>query len=756
MSLIKFFKFVVLSIIVIHLMGCLSKEEKFEKHLKRADKYIKKQELKAALIEFKSAIKILPSSSKGHVKLAEFYLKVGNFSGAVNEFRKALDLEPNNDKVRITLSNLYLMAKKTDLASKVLEPIFKKDSKEVLFTHAKILFAQGRGNEGEKEVIKVIHLAPDYGPSYLLLARYYLKKKKIKECEEVLKKGANSSEDSSIILALAEFYRVTNKPLKAESYYKRAIEKKPDSLSLKVALVRFYIYNKEIDKAEKLLQEMINSSNRDSDVLTVAGEFYVRLGKIKNAISLYKEAVSLLKGKDKAYVKLKLADLYLKGRDKDKASALVKDVLRTNPQNTYGIYLNARIELLNNKVESAIDNLRKIVKEMPNFSGGYYFLAEAYMRKRSYKLAEKNYQKALELNSYLYQAHVGLGKIYIVARKLDLAVEHLNAALKIKPNLFVAHLLAGDVCVLAKKLEAAEIHFKKMVELEPKNFLGYSRLGMLKLVEKNNKEASFYLKRALELNPDAKGTFLNYVNSYKKPEKAILFCRQHMKKCKDKAFIYMVIGKIYLKENDIKKAKDSFKEAIKLNPNIIGAYVSLADIYLKQDKIDRAIKEYKKVIKITPNYLPTYMVVAILYQLKGQISTANDYYKKALEINPRFVPAANNLAWNYAEQNKNINEALRLAQIAQEQDPYNPAINDTLGWIYYKKGLYLNAIAMLQESLERMPNQGVVIYHLAMAYLKSGKKEVARKYFKDALNVEIAESYKIKIKEILNQLKGKN
>ena len=82
--------------------------------------------------------------------------------------------------------------------------------------------------------------------------------------------------------------------------------------------------------------------------------------------------------------------------------------------------------------------------------------------------------------------------------------------------------------------------------------------------------------------------------------------------------------------------------------------------------------------------------------------------------------AANNLAWMYAETGENLDMALQLAQAAARRLPNNPAIQDTLGWIYYKKGLATLAIAPFQKSIELDPKNPVFHYHLGLAHLKNG------------------------------------
>jgi tetratricopeptide (TPR) repeat protein len=129
------------------------------------------------------------------------------------------------------------------------------------------------------------------------------------------------------------------------------------------------------------------------------------------------------------------------------------------------------------------------------------------------------------------------------------------------------------------------------------------------------------------------------------------------------------------------------------------------------------------------------MALGTIYQQMGNINDAESHYRHALEIKDDFAPAANNLAWLLAEHRGNIDETLGLAQMANEKMP-NPSITDTLGWIYYRKGLYRSAIAELQESHERMPTNPVVLYHLGMAHLKNDQREDAKAALEMALEVD--------------------
>lgn len=90
-----------------------------------------------------------------------------------------------------------------------------------------------------------------------------------------------------------------------------------------------------------------------------------------------------------------------------------------------------------------------------------------------------------------------------------------------------------------------------------------------------------------------------------------------------------------------------------------------------------------------------------------------------------YVPAMNNLAYLLAIQNKNLDEALALAGKAVETDPENGAYLDTIGWVFFKKGRYHEALARLQQAAKIMPYSEEVQQHLAETYIKLNQKENA-------------------------------
>ena len=88
------------------------------------------------------------------------------------------------------------------------------------------------------------------------------------------------------------------------------------------------------------------------------------------------------------------------------------------------------------------------------------------------------------------------------------------------------------------------------------------------------------------------------------------------------------------------------------------------------------------------------------------------------------------------EQGGNYGKAIEF--IARLYDDYkdNYIVNLRLGWLYYLKGSYLNAIAELQDSLALEPDNPVINYHMGMAYFKNGQTDTAKQFLEKALKID--------------------
>ena len=78
---------------------------------------------------------------------------------------------------------------------------------------------------------------------------------------------------------------------------------------------------------------------------------------------------------------------------------------------------------------------------------------------------------------------------------------------------------------------------------------------------------------------------------------------------------------------------------------------------------------------------------------------------QSIETKPDFVYAHNDLAWFYALEGENLDEAMRLIEVALGANPDNEAFWDTKAEIYYQLGEYDKAIAIEQVLIRKNPTR---------------------------------------------------
>jgi len=205
-----------------------------------------------------------------------------------------------------------------------------------------------------------------------------------------------------------------------------------------------------------------------------------------------------------------------------------------------------------------------------------------------------------------------------------------------------------------------------------------------------------------------------------------------------------------------KRAESMFRNALLADPSNLDAYGSLGALLKSAGRLDEARKEYEEASRRQPKAaVAATTMVGIILSLQQKPDEARKQYEKVLALDPQSPVAANNLAWDYAERGgASLDVALSLAQTAKARLPDNWATSDTLGWIYYKKGLASLAVTALRQGAEQAPTNPSVHYHLGLAYLKNGDQKEARKSLEQALKLDPKFASADDVKRVLAGIKG--
>lgn len=95
------------------------------------------------------------------------------------------------------------------------------------------------------------------------------------------------------------------------------------------------------------------------------------------------------------------------------------------------------------------------------------------------------------------------------------------------------------------------------------------------------------------------------------------------------------LGIIYFRADEIDKAEESFKQALKINPDSAVSLNHLGIINRGKGKFDEAKSNYQRALEIAPNYAYAHLNYAILLDLYiGELENALDHYQKFQELAP--------------------------------------------------------------------------------------------------------------------------
>jgi tetratricopeptide (TPR) repeat protein len=147
-------------------------------------------------------------------------------------------------------------------------------------------------------------------------------------------------------------------------------------------------------------------------------------------------------------------------------------------------------------------------------------------------------------------------------------------------------------------------------------------------------------------------------------------------------------------------------------------YIKRGYTYQKTDQSQKALADYEKALSLSSD--PTGQAIAhnakgTLYLQDGRYDAALVEFNNALRLDRSLTRVFNNLAYSYAQQGENLDQALMLVDRALSQSPADPNYLDTKGWILFKQGKHSESVTLLEKAAKLAPDDKVLDAHLKQA-----------------------------------------
>ena len=723
-------------------IGCRSDPAEIrDTRLSNGDALIAQGKDAEAIIEYRAAVQADGMSADARAKLGEAYLKQNDVRLAAEQLVRAADLRPNDVTLHLKAGRALLaagaFADAQARADKILAIAPSNMDGHILKGNA-----LGGLRDFERAIAEIqtaVELDPARAEGYGHLGAVLTAKGDARAAEAAFKRATQADPASvNAHLALANLYWSTNRTSEAEAAIRTALKIDPNDLLANQFLAALLLGSRRAAEAETPLKMVAERSGKPEDRVVLA-DYYAQAQRMRDAEAIYRE-VAAGDSKHASTARLRLASLGLSRGDRESAYREIDAVLLKHPAHVEALSGRAHLQLQDGRLSDALVSARAAVAAGPQSAAAHYMHGLVLVAHYQTEEARSAFETALQASPAFAPASVELARIALSEQRFADAVRHAQAAIDRVPRYAAAHLLLVRAHLASGNPAGAEPSLRVMERNVPDSPELGAELGRLRLLKGDRAGARASFESVLGKDP-ANATAVEGLVRLDLSEKRRAQARGRLDtavaKARPDGEIHLVAARLYATDFDDRVAAEaSVKRALDANPNDLQAFDTLARIYAAANNLPAATAEFEKLAERRPKSVGHHTAVGVLHQLQGNLDKSRAAYERALAIDARAGVAANNLAGLYADRNENLDVALELAKTAKAALPQSHEVDDTLGWLFYKKGQGPDAVKTLKAAVAAQPDNALYLYHLGAAQALARDRAGARQSLERALKLQ--------------------
>lgn len=696
----------------------------------------------------------------------------GRFTDAIQTYKEALKHDPKAFRAHLAIAHAELRQGKLDASEKALLAAEKSAPNHPLVRYGRGLLELSRGNAkaAEEALLMGLRAAPDHIPSKLALAVAHLaqgqNEQSLKLAQFVL---AQTPDDPVARRVLAASQLQSGYPQDALSTLAPLLTRgAPDSKSLYLAgsvYLRKQAYDQALEalkKAEELDPENPIIKQQKAISLMGMGQESLARATLEQAIATSPEAgqaefsligLYLLRGEyDTALAAI--ADLEKKmpasplphelratalmgKQDQAGARKALESALSKDPKYFPAVAKLARIDISEGKTDAAEKRFREFLSRERDHLHTLLFLAGLAQHRNQPQVAEDLLQRAIKAHPQAALPRSMLIAHYLSQGNNAKAIQIAQVAVDEQPDATLALELLGTTQLAAGDPHAATATYEQLVRKAPQSPQAHLRLGLAYIAAQAPAKARASLDQALKLEP----TFAAAMDAQARLAMQSKDFMQALEWTRRIQTSHPQHALGFEREGDVLMALQRYHQAAKAYQIAVGKHAGgpvLVKLHAALSKAgdDRAaLSRVEEWAKAHPEDLNARAFLAGQLALAGQTSRAIGLYESLLKENPNHVLALNELALLY--QAGKDGRARTTAEHLLKLAPNNPAVLDTVGWIFAQQGLLPQALPLLKTAAARAPRLPTVHYHYGAALAKAGNGTEARKVLEAALATNV-------------------
>lgn len=167
---------------------------------------------------------------------------------------------------------------------------------------------------------------------------------------------------------------------------------------------------------------------------------------------------------------------------------------------------------------------------------------------------------------------------------------------------------------------------------------------------------------------------------------------------------------------------DEYVEAQLVSSDMGGAHLNLGLFYTQQGKFKKAENSYRMALKLEPFLVPAFVNLADLYRIQGLEKNAMQVLMEALEIHPTLGALHHALGLSFIRQ-KNYAEAIEHLGDAWRFESNNSRFAYVYAVALHSKGRTAKALDVLESSYSENPADRETIQFMQTLYRQTGQRD---------------------------------
>jgi tetratricopeptide (TPR) repeat protein len=423
------------------------------------------------------------------------------------------------------------------------------------------------------------------------------KKVALSKFESMLKTNNVYFFDSTEFEEIIHYYLDTGRQSLANKAIKLGLEQHPTSISLKLLLAETFVYDDQLDAAEKILNELHAIEPNNEEVYIQKANILSKRDMHVDAIETLKIALANAENQSDILAMIGMEYLYL---DKfDNARLNFAKCLDVDFEDYSSLYNVVYCFDMQNQHEEAVSYLLDFIDKDPYSEVAWHQLGRQYFILKQFKDALRAFDYAVIVDEFFVGAYLEKAKTLEKLKEYSEAVENYLITTDLDDPTAFAYYRIGECYDKLGKKDLSLQYYKKTVKEDPLLDKGWLALTRLYTDNKNYQKALYYITKALTID-----------------DTNTLYWRMY--------------SEINIKLNFFEEAANGFYKCIDFNDENLDVYMGLSDILNFIGDFEDSKNILIKALRIFPDHAEVEYRLACLYFILGNNLKGEKYIKKGL------------------------------------------------------------------------------------------------------------------------------